>query len=223
VFSRKNKPHTLAQLDFMYNKFESVIDMFDEKSLNEIGGGYSGDVDKLMGVIEEETIKIFDSVPEPISSDRFYNLENVSESIHESLKILNYNYFKVTMLPEFYIGQHSIEWGNVIQIYDRTCILASRGLGKCFSPETEVLMYNGTLKEIKDIVVGDLVMGKDSTPRKILNTYSGIDDMYEINQSTAISYLVNSEHILHFKRGKWHNDIRRYVDSDTKVVEKNFI
>jgi len=132
VFSRKNKPHTLAQLDFMYNKFESVIDMFDEKSLNEIGGGYSGDVDKLMGVIEEETIKIFDSVPEPISSDRFYNLENVSESIHESLKILNYNYFKVTMLPEFYIGQHSIEWGNIIQIYDRTCILASRGLGKSF-------------------------------------------------------------------------------------------
>jgi hypothetical protein len=123
-------PHTINQLDTIYSTFESVIDMLDEKSLKELSGGYSFDVDKLMDVVEEEIFYIFDTFPEPVSSDRFYNLTNVSNSIHESLKVLNYNYFKTTMMPEFYIGVHSIEWGNIVQIFDRTCILASRGLGK---------------------------------------------------------------------------------------------
>ena len=76
ISNENYKPHNLAQLRFMYNQFESVIDMLDVKSLNEIGGGYKSDVDRLMDVIEEETIKIFDSVPEPINPDKFYNLEN---------------------------------------------------------------------------------------------------------------------------------------------------
>ncbi len=116
----------------MHDQFASVIDMLDTRSLNEIAGGYKADVDRLMEVIEEETIKIFSGIPEPITNDTFYNLENVTKSIDESLKVLNYNYFKMTMMPEFYIGQHSIEWGNIIQIFDRTCILASRGLGKSY-------------------------------------------------------------------------------------------
>lgn len=130
--SEHQPPHTLLQLDKIYSTFESVIDMLDVRSLNELGGGYMADVDRLMTVIEEEIIDIFRQVPKPITEDRFSSLTNVTESIHESLKILNYNYFKVTMLPEFYIGSHSIEWGNIVQIYDRTCILSSRGLGKTF-------------------------------------------------------------------------------------------
>lgn len=126
----KEKPKTLSQLQYMYDQFESVISMLDTRSLNELSGGYRSDVDRLMEVIEEETIKIFSGIPEPINPSNFYNLDGVSKSIDESLKVLNYNYFKTTMMPEFYLGQHSIEWGNIIQIYDRTCILASRGLGK---------------------------------------------------------------------------------------------
>lgn len=128
----ERKPQTLSQLKYMYEQFNSVIDMLDTRSLNEIGGGYQADIDRLMQVIEEETINIFSGIPEPIDSSNFYNLEYTSKSIDESLKVLNYNYFKMTMMPEFYIGQHSIEWGNIIQIYDRTCVLASRGLGKSY-------------------------------------------------------------------------------------------
>ncbi len=128
----KVKPRTLDQLEYVYPKVDAIIGMFDDKSLAEIGGGNQSDVDNLLWIMEEEACKIFDGVPEPISADTFYNLTNVTESIHESLKVLNYNYFKTTMLPEFYMGVHSIEWGNLLQIYDRTCMLASRGLGKSF-------------------------------------------------------------------------------------------
>jgi hypothetical protein len=132
VLDRQIRPKNFAQLRHMYEQFETIIDLFDENSLREISGGYQNDIDNLIDIIEEETIKIFDEIPEPVSQDKFYNLTHVTESIHESLKVLNYNYFKTTMLPEFYMAPHSIEWGNIIQIYDRTCILASRGLGKSY-------------------------------------------------------------------------------------------
>lgn len=123
-------PHTIEQLNWVYEQFENVIDMLDDKSLKEISSGSQFDVDRLVQIIEEETLNIFTGIPEPINASKFYNLTNVTANIHETLKVLNYNYFKLTMMPEFYISPLSIEWGNLIQIYDRTCVLASRGLGK---------------------------------------------------------------------------------------------
>ncbi len=125
-------PHTIEQLNWVYEQFENVIDMLDDKSLKEISSGSQFDVDSLVQIIEEETLNIFTGIPEPINASKFYNLTNVTANIHETLKVLNYNYFKLTMMPEFYISPLSIEWGNIIQIYDRTCVLASRGLGKSF-------------------------------------------------------------------------------------------
>ena len=39
-------------------------------------------------------------------------------------------------------------------------------------------------------------MGDDSTPRKVLKLYSGVDEMYKVKQSKGIDYIVNSKHIL---------------------------
>ena len=42
------------------------------------------------------------------------------------------------------------------------------GRGKCLGKNTPVLMYDGTIKNVQDICVGDLIMGDDSKPRKNL-------------------------------------------------------
>ena len=73
------------------------------------------------------------------------------------------------------------------------------GNGKCFALNTPILMYNGKIKKVQDIVVGDIIMGDDSKPRNILSLGSGIDDMYEIIYNNGESYTVNSEHILCLK------------------------
>ena len=49
------------------------------------------------------------------------------------------------------------------------------GSGKCFDPLTSVLMYDGTVKICDELVAGDLLMGDDSTSRKIEYTHRGID------------------------------------------------
>lgn len=70
------------------------------------------------------------------------------------------------------------------------------GLGKCHKIDTEILMFNGKIKLVQDIVVGDLLMGDDSTPRKVLSLARGKDIMYDIIPTKGEKYTVNQEHIL---------------------------
>jgi hypothetical protein len=75
-------------------------------------------------------------------------------------------------------------------------MLGSAGTGKCHGFDTPILMFSGDIKMVQDIKVGDLVMGDDSTARKILSLSSGIDTMYSVKNVKGEEYTVNSEHIL---------------------------
>jgi hypothetical protein len=75
---------------------------------------------------------------------------------------------------------------------------------RCHALGTKVLMYNGTLKNIEDIKVGDKVMGPDSKPRNVLEVCAGESELFEIRQDKGITYVVNDEHILSLKKDiKW--------------------
>jgi hypothetical protein len=78
---------------------------------------------------------------------------------------------------------HSIIYGNP-------------GVGKCLAKNTPVIMYNGSIKMVQDVLPGDLLMGDDSTPRKVLSTTKGTEKMYKIIQKYGDNYSVNSSHIL---------------------------
>ena len=70
---------------------------------------------------------------------------------------------------------------------------------KCLGKDTKVLMYDGSLKYVQDIVVGDKLMGIDSTPRKVLKLYQGRDQLYWIRQARGVDYKVSRNHILSIK------------------------
>ena len=71
--------------------------------------------------------------------------------------------------------------------------------GKCLGRDQAVLMYDGTLKKAQDIRVGDCLMGDDSTPRTVLSTCSGTEQMYRIHDPYGDSYTCNESHILSLK------------------------
>ena len=66
----------------------------------------------------------------------------------------------------------------------------------CFAKATPVLMYNGSIKHIEDVIVGDIVMGDDHTPRIVQELYHDFDQMYEIITERETSYTVNRLHDL---------------------------
>lgn len=78
-------------------------------------------------------------------------------------------------------------------------VLGKRNVGKCLNLDTPVLMYDGKIKKIQDIIEGELVMGDDSTPRKVLSTTTGEDIMYDVVNKRGEKYTVNSEHIISMK------------------------
>ena len=73
------------------------------------------------------------------------------------------------------------------------------GRGKCLGKGTPILMYDGTIKPVEDIVIGDKIMGDDSTPRNILSLARGRETMYKVNEKKGNGYIVNESHILSLK------------------------
>jgi len=69
----------------------------------------------------------------------------------------------------------------------------------CHSKGTNILMYDGSLKKIEDIIIGDMIMGNDGTSRKVLKLFNGIDEMYKITPSFSKSFIVNKNHILYLE------------------------
>ena len=75
-------------------------------------------------------------------------------------------------------------------------IFADTGLGKCHGKGTEVLMYDGTYKKVENIIIGDLLMGDDSTPREVLSLARGQEKMYRVIPNKGEPFVCNESHIL---------------------------
>jgi DNA gyrase/topoisomerase IV subunit B len=88
-----------------------------------------------------------------------------------------------------------------IPILPMILVNGALGIGtgwSCLASQTPVLLWNGNVKTANNIKIGDILIGDNGTPRNVLNTCSGEDDLYEIKQSKGDSYIVNSNHILSF-------------------------
>lgn len=81
------------------------------------------------------------------------------------------------------------------------------GTGKCHGIDTPILMHDGSIKLVQDIVVGDLLMGDDSSPRTVLSLARGRDTLYKIKSTGGSSYVVNSEHVLCLQHTSTRNEI----------------
>jgi superfamily II DNA or RNA helicase len=77
------------------------------------------------------------------------------------------------------------------------------GRGKCLGKDTKILMFDGSIKLVQDIMVGDLLMGDDSTPRKVLSLARGRETMYKVSSVKGDGYIVNESHILSLKTSSY--------------------
>jgi hypothetical protein len=95
------------------------------------------------------------------------------------------------------------------------------GQGKCLGKDTPIMMYDGTFKMVQDVIVGDVIMGDDSTPRNVLSTIEGREQLYKVSEVYSdehnggihyetSSYIVNESHILSLK-------------DDEKIIDINIL
>ena len=112
---------------------------------------------------------------------------------------------------------------------------------ECFDPNTPILLWNGSIKLAKDIIVGDKLIEDNGNSTEVRTICSGHTLMYEVQQlsENCVNYTVTSNHILTLKikkhkkirthRGKyelmWFDKINfcyRYKDFDTIEQAQEF-
>lgn len=70
----------------------------------------------------------------------------------------------------------------------------------CLGKGTPIRLYNDDIKEVQNIVVGDVIMGDDNTPRNVKEVIYGREQMYIVKQGEyGNDYRVNENHILTLK------------------------
>ena len=113
-----------------------------------------------------------------------------------------------------------IEKGRFSEVMGVTCKDdPDKGRGKCFAPGTRVMMANGDFKFIEDISIGEFVMGIDSTPRKVLETHKGVDEMFKITPMNGDVQIVNSNHDIYTA----HYDYRKNKITNRLIKPKEYI
>lgn len=148
---------------------------------------------------------------EDYNSDLFEETLNKYEFISNNINQKKEHVYQEPqqLLLKNYISQSTI--------YDSLLLFHDLGVGKCHAIDTPIIMFDGSIKKVQDIKVGDLLMGDDSTPRTVLSLARGEDNMYDIIPTKGEKYTVNEEHILCLKASGFPK-----VNENTNIHNKNF-
>jgi DNA-directed RNA polymerase beta subunit len=116
----------------------------------------------------------------------------------------------------------NIETMNLLNKDTKPCPKCGTMISKisgCFGRNTEILMWNGPVKLVQDILVGDILVGDDGNKRIVQDITTGIDELYEIQQSNGMNFVVNSKHTLLLKK---ENQLFKILAEDfLKMEDKN--
>lgn len=76
--------------------------------------------------------------------------------------------------------------------------LFSRQSGKCFAKNTPILMFDGTIKKVQDIKVGDVLISPNSLPVVVTELVRGKERMFEVvsREKNHENFTVNISHTL---------------------------
>jgi hypothetical protein len=66
----------------------------------------------------------------------------------------------------------------------------------CHAKGQGILMYDGSIKKVEDVVVGDVLMGTGRQPRTVLALHRGKDKMHLVVPQTGQPFIVNEGHVL---------------------------
>jgi len=123
---------TIEQIDNTYQLVDNIIDGLDDESLIELMGGYDSDIDSIMGSLIEESNKVLNFQGGSITTSTFGYLDHFTDSVEESFRVNSLSYFIQSVLPDFEMNWHHLEWGQMVQMYRLLCIIAARDHSKSF-------------------------------------------------------------------------------------------
>lgn len=119
--------HRLACLELV----DEIIQAMDERGLNEMMNGDVRDVDAVFDALMQDTYRVLYTGDMSIDFRPRYE-ENLSAVVEDTLRCANLTYFITSVIPDFQLSWHHLEWGELAQQHKKLCINAARDHGKSF-------------------------------------------------------------------------------------------
>lgn len=119
--------HRLACLELV----DEIIQAMDERGLNEMMNGDVRDVDAVFDALMQDTYHVLYTGDMSIDFRPRYE-ENLSAVVEDTLRCANLTYFITSVIPDFQLSWHHLEWGELVQQHKKLCINAARDHGKSF-------------------------------------------------------------------------------------------
>lgn len=113
------------------NVVDEIIEELDERGINELLEGSEGDLDFVIDNLVRDTFEVMYTGKTDIDFSPKYT-NRLSESIEETLRTRNLTYFITSVMPDFQLSWHHLEWGDLVHRYRKLCIEAARDHGKSF-------------------------------------------------------------------------------------------
>lgn len=124
---------TFDKMSETYRIAQEIIEQLTPEALAEIYSANSGDIDTLLDTIAKETYHtLYGNERKAIEASSLGYLDKLSESMEETLRCENLNYFITSVLPDFEMNWHHLDWGEIAMKYKLTCIEAARDHGKSY-------------------------------------------------------------------------------------------
>ncbi|KAJ6248897.1 intein-containing atp-dependent DNA helicase hfm1-related precursor [Anaeramoeba flamelloides] len=135
--------------------------------------------------------------------------KNVEAKKKEKKQVDTDNLLPISILPKEFQNLFSFQYFNKLQTDlfrlsyktdDNLVFSSPTSSGKCLGKYTKVIMWGGSKpKRVKDLKGGDLLLGPDSRPRKIVSTVQGYDHLYKAKSNNKLLFVCNQHHILSLK------------------------
>jgi RecA/RadA recombinase len=100
-----------------------------------------------------------------------------------------------------------------------TQIIGKPDSGKCHTKGTKVIMADGSLKKVEDIVVGDRLMGPDSKSRNVLALGRGKEELFDVIPNNGVTFGCNKSHILSLVMSKPNLSIEQGKVINVSIAE----
>lgn len=110
---------------------DEIIDGMDDKGILELMSGSGGDLDYVLDGLLQDTFQVMYTGNPHIDFAPRYT-DRLSQSVEEILRCKNLAYFITSVLPDFQLSWHHLEWCDLVHRYNKLCVEAARDHGKSY-------------------------------------------------------------------------------------------
>lgn len=128
---------TLPEKEGISKVVDDLLDLLDDGSIRDMLSVTNNDYEELMDILAEETNNVINlsQFDKKLTTCSLTGLPRLQEGYERYLRVKNLSYFTFSVLPEFELAYHTLEWMSMIQLYQKLTVIAARDHSKsyCFN------------------------------------------------------------------------------------------